>query len=218
MQINRSAIAFLLALVSTAPAVEVKASKKATRKTQKNYGGNTAPYVYQLLLFILLLFSYNSYCRFHSIVIDAYSIEFTSFLLCFSFSLFLYLLSIANGDDFDEVFRDFHATVDHATAMVGYENARADPLLDGREYATTFSIMEALGNSNPEDFVKIFHDRFWDDKSIDGRRLSTIWEKIGKAFKCAGIAIGTGVTCTTVVTYCSNMVNATKTNCRGKDW
>ena len=74
--------------------------------------------------------------------------------------------------------------------MVGYENARDDPLLDGREYATTFSIMEALGNPNPEDFVKIFHDRFWDDKSIDGRRLATFWQKMGKAFKCAGMVPG----------------------------
>jgi hypothetical protein len=37
----------------------------------------------------------------------------------------------------------FYAAVDHATAMVGYENTRAlDPSLDGRDYDTAFLIPE----------------------------------------------------------------------------
>ena len=158
-------------------------------------------------------------------------IELISFVfVCFSLSLFcIVLLSIITGYDFDEVFRDFHATVDHDIAMVGYENARDDPLLDGREYATTFSIMEALGNPNPEDFVKIFHDRLWDDKSIDGRRLSRwsdFWKKTGNAFKCAGTALGAAWWCAggygvswvaaaidQVDPPCYAKVNNTKNNC-----
>ena len=53
------------------------------------------------------------------------------------------------SDDFDAALRSFHSTVDYATTMVGYTKARSDPSLDGSEYDTVFSIMEAIANPNP---------------------------------------------------------------------
>ena len=125
--------------------------------------------------------------------------------------------------EFEEAFRDFHATVDHATAMVGYENARAISALDGRDYDTAFSILKALGNDNPEDFVKILRDLFWDDdeSSMDGRRLG-FFGKIWTGIKCAGTAVGTGLTCAMAVGIlqedafnngCPTMVDHTKNQC-----
>lgn len=139
----------------------------------------------------------------------------------------LYLLSIANRDDFDAELRSFHSTVDYATAMVGHANACSDPLLDGSEYDTVCLIMKALADPNPDEFVEIFRHLFWDDEaSIDGRRLSwaSFWQKTGNAFKCAGTAIGAGLTCvnpTLVIVNvmpcnvgpCAKMVNYTKSNC-----
>ena len=140
-----------------------------------------------------------------------------------SFPFFcIVLLSIITRYEFEEAFRDFHATVDHATAMVGYENARLDPSLDERDYDTTFSILEALGNDNPEDFVKILRDLFWDDKpSMDGRRLG-FFKGLWHGIKCAGTAVGTGLTCTLAVGIlqadafnngCPTMVDHTKNQC-----
>ena len=140
-----------------------------------------------------------------------------------SFPFFcLVLLSFITEYEFDEASRDFHSTVDHAAAMVGYENARLDPSLNGSDYDTAFSILEALGNDNPEDFVKIFRDLFWvDDSSMDGRRLGFfggLWHGI----KCAGTAVGTGLTCgglglgaKLVAGYkpCQSMVDNTKKQC-----
>ena len=86
--------------------------------------------------------SYNSYSRFHSIVI---LLNWHLRLSVSSFPFFcLVLLSFITEYEFDEASRDFHATVDHATAMVGYENARVIPALDGNDYDTAFSILEAL--------------------------------------------------------------------------
>ena len=130
----------------------------------------------------------------------------------------LYLLSIANGDDFDAELRSFHSTVDYATAMVGFTNACSDPLLDGSEYDTVCSIMKALADPRPDEFVKIFRDLFWDDEaSIGERRLSwkSFWKNTGNAFKCAGTAVGTGFVCSLVWgdPACKNMVDTTKKIC-----
>ena len=154
-------------------------------------------------------------------MIDTYSIEFTSFRLSVSsFPLFcIVLLSIITRYEFDEMFRDFHATVDHATAMVGYENARVIPALDGNDYDTAFSILEALGNDNPEDFVKILRDLFWDDESsMDGRRLG-LFKGLWHGIKCVGTAVGTGLTCSVTGNWdgergpCTSMVDNTKNQC-----
>ena len=151
--------------------------------------------------------------------------EFTSFYCISSFPFFfcIVLLSIITEYEFDKAFRDFHATVDHATAMFGYENARLDLSLDGRDYDAAFSILEALGNDNPEDFVKILRDLFWDDDelSMDGRRLG-FFKGLWHGIKCAGTAVGTGLTCTLAVGIlqadafnngCPTMVDHTKNQC-----
>ena len=85
----------------------------------------------------------------------------------FFFFSFLYLPSIANGDDFDVELRSFHSTVDYATAMVGFTNACSDSLLDGSEYNTVCSIMKALADPQPDEFVEIFPRSLLGRRSID---------------------------------------------------
>ena len=80
-----------------------------------------------------------------------------------------------------------------------------------------------------EDFVEIFRDLYWDESSIDGRRLG-FFDKLWYGIKCAGIAVGAGLTWKSgfvcgssshqeifnpFLYSCGAMVNNTKTNCRG---
>ena len=216
MQIYRFAIALLLLLV-TASAAEVTASKKATRKAQKNNGGNATPYVY---LWFILLFRSSQFILSISFNCDSYySVEFTSFqFFCFSFSLFLYLHSIANGDDFDALLRNFHSMMDHAIALAGYEYACSHPMLDGN-YDTACSIMKALGNPHPDEFVGIFRHLFWENETIGGRRLRSA----GSWFSCAAMSVSTGLTCGNVFVqifctkdtcdYCLEMIQILEDNC-----
>ena len=227
MQINRLAIALLLTLVSTASTAEVTASKKATRKTRKNNGGNTTPYVFQR--FILLLCPYNSYCRFYSTGIPSI-FNFHRFFCLFLLFPFIYLLSIANCDefDFDAAMIRFHSTVNHTTAMVGYTNALSSihrwrtEVKNGSEYDTVFSIMKALADPDPDEFVGIIRNRFFENKMVGGRHLGAFaW--IGNAVTCAATAVGSGFACLSIpvalvdnfapVDPCESMIDNTKDNC-----
>ena len=128
----------------------------------------------------------------------------------------MYLLSIITGYEFDEMFRSFHSTVDHRTMMIGYRNARSDSSLDGNEYDTVFSILEALGTSNPNEFVGIMRDLFWDDESIDGRRLG-FFNGLLTGIKCAGSAIVAGGSYLSLNSDLGNlMVRQTKKQCKDK--
>ena len=144
------------------------------------------------------------------------------FFCLFLLSLFfLYLLSITagiTGNDFIAALRSFHSMVNHATAMVGYTYACVDTT---SEYDTVCSIMEALVDPDPDEFVVIFRDLFWENKMVGGRRLG-ILSPIGKAFKCAGTAVGSGLLCASPVVHgvafrttniCEDMVDNTKDNC-----
>ena len=120
----------------------------------------------------------------------------------------------AGWDDFDAALRSFHSTVDYATAMVGYTTACFDLSLDNG-YNTVCSIMKALADPDPNEFLGILRNRFFENGMVSGRRLKGFWESIGNAFKCVGTVLGTGLSCTNPLSadICRVMLNNTKTNC-----
>ena len=76
--------------------------------------------------------------------------------------------------------------------MTGYTSFRSNPSLAGSEYDKVASIMKALGTSNPNEFVGIMRHLYWEDESIDGRRLG-IFTKIKSWGKCAvAVALASG--------------------------
>ena len=89
--------------------------------------------------------------------------------------------------------------------MTGYTSLRSNPSLDGSRYDKVASIMKALGNPHPEEFVGIIRDLYWDDEeSIDGRRLGIFKTMKSWAICAAHVTVSAG--------YC-----ATHFKCTGSD-